>query len=605
MYRGRSAIASATEWPSLFRHGGLMQRLSGLDATFLYLETPSAHMHVAMTGIYDTSTMPGGYSFEAFRDHIVGRFHRIPAFTRRLVEVPFQLHHPVWIEDPHFDVDYHVRRIAVPAPGGRRELAEVAAQIASIPLDRTRPLWEIWVIEGVKQNRIGFVAKIHHSAIDGASGAEIMTELYDLEPNPPERPPAEPAEPEHVPSDLELVTYALASKLRRSRDMVPLVGRTVQSVSNVVSNRRNPDGAVGAVPLTAPRTPWNGAISPKRSVAFARIPLDELKAVRRALDVKVNDVVLAVCAGALRSYLIAHDELPDGPLLAVCPVSVRSDEEVGEGGNKVSAMFTSLATDIDDPLERLRTIADSTVGAKAEHNAVGARMLTDWGEYAAPRTFAMASRLYSSMSLADHHRPIHNIVISNVPGPPFPLYLAGAELVAAYPMGPIMEGAGLNVTVLSYRDAVDFGFMADPALVPDVWEMADHVQEAFRELKEAAGIGVEAADPAPAAPEPAPEPGPSRRRPSVVQKSARSVLAEHSTRPVPTQRKTATTTAPAKKAPATKKAAPAKKAPAAKKTAPAKKAPATKKAAPAKKAPAAKKTAPAKKAPAAKKTATS
>jgi len=539
-----------------------MERLSGLDATFLYLETPSAHMHVAMTGIYNTSTMPGGYSFEAFRDHIVSRFHRIPAFTRRLVEVPFQLHHPVWIEDPNFDVDYHIRRTAVPEPGGRRELAEVAAQIASIPLDRTRPLWEVWVIEGLKQNRIGFVVKVHHSAIDGSSGAEIMTELYDLEAKPPETPAANPTEPEHIPSDLELVTYALASKLRRGRGMVPLIGRTVQGVANVVNNRRDPGGSVGAVPLTAPRAPWNGAISSQRSVAFARIPLDELKEVRRALDVKVNDIVLAVTAGALRLYLEGRDQLPDGPLLAVCPVSVRSADEMGGGGNKVSAMFTSLATDVDDPLERLRVIAASTVGAKAEHNAVGARMLTDWGEFAAPRTFAMASRLYSGMSLADHHRPIHNLVISNVPGPPFPLYLAGAELVAAYPMGPIMEGAGLNVTVLSYRDSVDFGFMADSALVPDVWDLAEHVTTAFNELKAAAGIGQPPS--AAGSKEATPRKKPARKaaatqskpatkqRPKVVKSPARKVLADSAAPKPPVAKKTSAKKASARKTPAKK-----------------------------------------------------
>ncbi len=462
-----------------------MERLSGIDATFLYLETPTAHMHVAMTGIYDASTMVGGYTFEAFREHIAGRLHRIPPFTRRLVEVPFKLHHPVWIEDPHFDLSYHVRRVAVPSPGGRRELAEIAAQIASVPLDRKRPLWEVWVIEGVKQNRIGLVAKVHHSAIDGASGAEIMTALYDLEPSPPPCAMVEESEPEEVPSDMELVSYALASKLRRSANVLPLLGRSIQGVANLINNRRDPHGAVGAVPLTAPRTPWSGAISAQRTVAFARIPLADAKDVKDALGVKMNDLVLAVCAGALRGYLKGRGELPEESLIAVCPVSVRSEEEANTGGNKVSAMFTSLATDIDDPIERVRAIQQSTIGAKTEHNAVGARLLTDWGEYAAPRTFAMASRLYSSMGLADRHRPIHNVVISNVPGPPFPLYLAGAELVAAYPMGPIMEGAGLNVTVLSYRDSIDFGFMADRSLVPDVWDLADAVQVAFTELQEA------------------------------------------------------------------------------------------------------------------------
>ncbi|HKY16813.1 MAG TPA: wax ester/triacylglycerol synthase family O-acyltransferase [Microthrixaceae bacterium] len=467
-----------------------MQRLTGVDAAFLYLETPTSHMHVAMTGIYDTSTMPNGYSFEAFRDHIGSRLHRLPPFTRRLVEVPFQLHHPVWVEDPHFDLDYHVRRIGAPAPGGRRELGELAAQIASVPLDRTRPLWEAWVIEGLKHDRVGFVCKVHHSAIDGASGAEIMTALYDLEPDPPPLDPPEISDPERIPSDAELVGYAIASRAKRATSMVPLLTRTVQSVNNVVRNRTNPEGKVGAVPLTAPRTPWNAAISSRRRVAFARIGLEDAKEVKNAFGVKLNDVVLAVVAGALRRYLDSHGGAPAEPLIAVCPISVRDENDTEIGGNQVSAMFTSLATDIDDPVERLRAITAGTEGAKAEHNAVGARMLTDWGEFAAPRTFALASRLYSSMKLADRHRPIHNLVVSNVPGPPFPLYLAGAELVAAYPMGPIMEGAGLNATVLSYRYSVDFGFMADREVMGDVWDLAQAVRPAFEELRQAAATKV-------------------------------------------------------------------------------------------------------------------
>jgi WS/DGAT/MGAT family acyltransferase len=506
-----------------------MQRLTGMDASFLYLETPTSHMHVAMTGIYDTSTMPNGYSFDAIKSHIQSRLHLVPPFTRRLVEVPFQLHHPVWVEDPNFDIDYHVRRIGVPAPGGRRELGEIAAQIASVPLDRSRPLWEAWVVEGLKHDRVGFVVKVHHSAIDGASGAEIMTALYDLEPTPAPVPPPEHPEPEHVPTDMELVTYAVASRVRRMAKVVPLLGRTVQSVTNIVQNRRDPEGKVGAVPLTAPHTPWNAAISPQRRVAFARIDLDEAKALKDAYGVKLNDVVLAVVSGAARRYLEGRgDEIPEEPLLAVCPVSVRTDEDEANG-NKVSAMFTSLASDIDDPVERLMAIAGNTVGAKTEHNALGARMLTDWGEFAAPRTFGLASRLYSSMQLADRHRPIHNFVISNVPGPPFPLYLGGAELVAAYPMGPIMEGAGLNVTVLSYRYSIDFGFMADRDLMPDVWDLAAAVGPTFEELKARA-------------PKPAPTKAPTKA-------PAKSAAA-----------KAAAAKAPAKRAPAKK--APAKKAPA-------------------------------------------
>ncbi len=464
-----------------------MERLSGMDATFLYVETPAGHMHVAMTGIYDVSTMEGGYSFEKVKQTIADRLPLVPPFRRRLVEVPFQFHHPVWIEDPNFNLDYHVRRIGCPSPGGRRELAEVAGQITSIPLDRTRPLWEAWVVEGLKHDRVGFVIKVHHSAIDGASGAEIMTELYDLAPEGRDIE-ADPVQPEHVPSDLELVSYAAMSKLRLYQDTFGLIGRTMRSIAHLIGNARNPSMHHGAIPLTAPRTPFNAAISAHRSVAFARVPLDEAKAVKDALGVKVNDVVLALCAGILRRFLESHDALPEEPLVAVVPVSVRDESERGTQGNKVSAMFTSLATDVDDVGERVTAIAESTTGAKEDHNAIGARTLTDWAEWAAPRTFGLAARLYSSMGLANSHRPIHNLVISNVPGPPFPLYLAGAELVAAYPMGPIMDGAGLNITVMSYRDSIDIGFLADTDLVGDVWELAEAVGPAFEELKQAAGV---------------------------------------------------------------------------------------------------------------------
>ncbi len=464
-----------------------MERLSGMDATFLYLETPTGHMHVAMVGIFDAGTMPGGYSFQRIKDTIRERLPLVPPFRRRLVRVPFDLHHPVWIEDPHFNLDYHVRRIGCPAPGGRRELAEVAGQIVSIPLDRNRPLWEMWIVEGLKQNRIGFVCKVHHAAIDGASGAEIMTELFDLAPEGRELD-LEPVEPEHVPNDIELVSYAAASKFRLASDAFGLLGRTARSVARLVGNIRNPDAQHGAVPLTAPRTPFNQSIGPHRTVAFARVPLDTVKQVKTALDVKVNDVVLAICTGTLRRYLERHDALPDIPLVSVVPVSVRTEDQAHTGGNKVSAMFTALPVNIADVGERVRAISASTQGAKEDHNAIGAHMLTEWAEWAAPRTFGLAARLYSSMGLASQHRPIHNLVISNVPGPPFPLYFAGAEMVATYPMGPIMDGAGLNITVLSYRDHVDIGFLADEELVADVWDLAADVGPAFDELVELAGV---------------------------------------------------------------------------------------------------------------------
>jgi len=478
-----------------------MERLSGLDAAFLYLETPTHHMHVAMTMVIDPATMPGGYSFDKVKEFIRSRLHVAPLFHRRLAEVPFRLNHPVWVEDENFDLDYHLRRIGAPAPGGRRELGELAGQIASRQLDRNRPLWEMWVIEGLKHGRVGIVTKVHHCAIDGASGADFLVHLFDIEP-----PTSEgfdepvPLPSEHFPTDVELLGYAAASRFRRTMNLLPLVGRTAQSVARVVQGRRDPQKLTGAVPLTAPRTPWNGAVTQHRDVGLARVPLADLKTVKNAFGCTVNDVVLALVAGTLRTHLERTGDRPESALLAVCPMSVRDlPEGAGPSANRVSAMFVSLATDIDDVGDRIRAIRQSTKGAKEEHNAVGASMLMDWAEFAGPNVFNMAARLYSSLEIADHHPVVHNAIISNVPGPSFPLYYAGAELIAAYPLGPVMEGCGLNITVFSYRESVDIGFMVCPELVTDVWGMADAVDEALAELLAAAAAEEEWKATAPAA----------------------------------------------------------------------------------------------------------
>jgi WS/DGAT/MGAT family acyltransferase len=522
-----------------------MERLTGLDAAFLYLENPTNHMHVAMTMVLDPTTVPGGYHFDTIKEFIRGRLHLVPPFRRRLVEVPLNLAHPVWVEDPDFDLDYHIRRIGCPAPGGRRELGEMAGQIASTPLDRTRPLWELWVIEGLKQDRIGVVTKVHHSAIDGASGAELVVHLFDLQPEPADPPSPDVVEPEHIPNDLELLGHAAVSRFRRAVALPRLIGETAGAVSRVMAGRRDPEAAVGASPLGAPRTSWCGPLSPLRDVGFARVPLDDLRALKTVFGCTVNDVVLGLCAGTLRAYMLDHDDLADEPLVAACPVSVRGAGDTS-GGNKVSAMFTTLDTHLADAAERIRAIQTCTVGAKEEHNAVGAAMLQDWAEYAAPNTFNLASRLYSSWGLAGSHRPIHNVIISNVPGPPFPLYYAGAEMVAAYPMGPVMEGVGLNITVFSYHGSVDIGFMVDRELVPDVWNMADRVKDALAELQVAAGIeptDIDGEDEDPTMVDPPTGQGPTTRaRPAAREKpTPRRTTRKQATRQ-PATRKKATPT---------------------------------------------------------------
>jgi WS/DGAT/MGAT family acyltransferase len=468
-----------------------MERLTGLDASFLYFETPTMHMHVCATIIFDPSTVEGGYSFEKVREVVEGRLHLIPQFRRKLAPVPLNLHHPVWVEDADFDLDFHLHRIGAPSPGGLEQLAEVAGDIASRQLDRTRPLWEMWIVEGLENGNVATIAKMHHCTIDGVSGANMMVHLFDLDPNEVKPPPPEWV-PERRPSDAELVGYGLMSRLRRPLNIFKVVPSTVQSVTNFIQTRRQrEDGPGMAAPFTAPRTGFNTAITAHRKVAYTRTALEDVKKVKNAFGTTVNDVVLAVCAGALRRYLDKYETIPDKPLIATCPVSVRSDDHAqqSEGSNQVSAMFTSLATDIEDPVERLRAISASTKGAKEEHNAIGATMLQDWAEFAAPTTFSLAARAYSSLKLVERHPVIHNLVISNVPGPPIPLYFAGARLVALYPLGPIFDGAALNITVISYMENVDFGFIACRETTPGLWDLAAFISEALAELvKEADAV---------------------------------------------------------------------------------------------------------------------
>jgi diacylglycerol O-acyltransferase len=474
-----------------------MERLSGMDAFFLYVETPTNHMHVTLCAVVDPAEMPGGYSFEKVREHIRSRLHLVPPFSRRLVPVPLRLHHPLWIEDPDFDLDLHVRRAALPSPGSDIELAQLTEQLAGVPLDRTRPLWEIWVIEGLEGGRISLVAKLHHATLDGIAGVEQMVNFFDLEPKPAETGPApkaadagsgRPADApttDEIPSDFELISHAAVSRVRGLADMVPLVQKTASSFLTVRRHRANPDLPAGATPLICPESPLNGSITAARRVAFACISLPDVKQVKAAVDATVNDVLLAVCAGALRSYLDKKGELPDDALVAACPVNVRSEEQAGQADNRLSAMFTSLHTDYADPLARLRAIHRTTRAAKAEHNIFGGDTLQKWAEVADPNVFTWLTNLYSSSALADRHRPAINVMVSNVPGPPFALYLAGATLESAYPMGMIIDGVGLNITMMSYRDSVDFGFMAASNLLPDVWDLADAVAPALADLVDA------------------------------------------------------------------------------------------------------------------------
>ena len=466
-----------------------MDRLSGLDASFLYLETPEQLMHVCGLIVLDPSTMPEDYSFEAMKAEIDARVHDVPAFTRRLRKVPLKLDHPIWVRDTHFDIDRHVHRLALPTPGGYRELVDLAAHLAGQPLDRSRPLWEMWVIEGYDGDKIAVFSKMHHATVDGVSGANLISHLCSLEADAPplvalEEDADQPGYGRNA-GDLELVGRAVVSNLTKPLTAVKLLAPSTQLLTKTVGRARS--GTAMAAPFSAPRTSFNGTITGHRAIGFSDMSLEDIKAVKKATGTTVNDVVLAVSGGALRAYLDDRGELPASSLLATVPVSVREESKRSDGANKVSALFTKLGTDIEDPLERLEEMATRNRNAKDHHKAISADSLQDWAEFAAPRTFGLAVRAYAGLRLAERHPVVHNLVISNVPGPPVPLYFMGAQILALYPLGPVFHGAGLNITVMSNDGHVHVGIIACRESMPDVTDLAQRFPEELANLKKAVG----------------------------------------------------------------------------------------------------------------------
>ncbi|WP_037304024.1 WS/DGAT/MGAT family O-acyltransferase [Amycolatopsis orientalis] len=462
-----------------------MQRLSGLDASFLYLETPAQALHVCGLLILDGSTMPGGYDFARFKEKLAERVELIPAFRRKLHNPLWNLTHPVWVEDEDFDLEAHVHRIGVPAPGDRRELAELCAHIAGQRLDRAKPLWQLHVIEGLADGGIAVLLKMHHASVDGVGGASLITALAGLE---PDAPPPEIAREERrnadVPGRRALLGAGLRSFVKSPLELAKLLpdllGLAPRWIGKALQGKGMP------VPFTAPRTSLNGTITAHRSVAYASLDLDEVKQVKNAFGVTVNDVVLAVVSGALRRFLRDRDELPDDPLVATVPVSVHGRTGREHGSNKVSAFFASLPTHLEDPAARVFMLAESNRLSKDHHYDIDADMLGDWAQFSAATMFGLAVRAYSALRLAERHPVVHNLVVSNVPGPPMPLYLLGCRITGLYPLGPVFHGAGLNVTVLSNAGRVDVGLLGARELTGDLWPLADHFQDALQELVKAA-----------------------------------------------------------------------------------------------------------------------
>jgi WS/DGAT/MGAT family acyltransferase len=460
-----------------------MDRLSGLDASFLYFETPAHLMHVCGLLVLDPATMPNGYRFDTLREALRVRLAHNPAFRRKLHNPLFNVDHPVWVDDEDFDIEHHVRRIAAPSPGGPAELADVCGDIAGQPLDRSRPLWEFWVIEGLADGGIAVMTKMHHATVDGVSGASLVSELCSLEPDAPPMVQTPPQAPMHRPSDRQIVFDGLVGIAKRPIKLARVLPGTLGVLPAWVQRARR--GVAMPAPFTAPRTSFNGTVTGHRSVAFMRLDLDQVKEIKNVFGCTVNDVVLALCSGALRKYLDDRGELPTSSLVAMVPVSVHGKTKAG-GTNKVSGMFSSLSSDVTDPIERLAAIAAQNRIAKEHHKTLSASLLQDWAQFAAPNTFGLAVRVYSRLRMAEHHPVIHNLVISNVPGPPMPIYFLGARIIGFYPFGPVFHGAGLNVTVLSNDGHLDIGLIACRELAPDLWTLAEDMPVALAELLSAA-----------------------------------------------------------------------------------------------------------------------
>lgn len=482
-----------------------MRQLTSLDTQFVAMEDGRVHGHVSGLGIYDPSTVPDGdLTARRIRATIAGRLHLLPPFRWRLVRVPLDLDYPYWADGADIDLGYHVRELALPDPGDPATLAEQAARIVSQPLDRSRPLWELYLIHGLPEGRKAILTKVHHAALDGASGAEIFGVLFDLSPEGrPPSPPGTPPAGEEAPGSLAMLWRGLAGVPRQPVRVLRTVPRALPHLDSVPTLRTIP-GVTTLTPLArrlaralpgaggreaasdhavhAPRTSLNARISAHRRAAFARVSLDEVKAVKDHFGVKVNDVVVAMCAGALRDWLGGRGELPVESLVALIPVSVRTPEEAGTFGNRASTIIAPIPTDEPDPRRRLLRAHKQLRDAKARHGEAPRMILEDANHLIPPPALAGAARALGRAASGRLGEAPLNVIISNVAGSPLPLYLAGARQEAMYPLSAIIDGAALNLTVMSYAGGLDIGIVADRELAGDLFPLANATREALAEL---------------------------------------------------------------------------------------------------------------------------
>lgn len=470
-----------------------MEQLSGQDASFVYFETQNTPMHIGSVGIYDPSTAPGGkVRFKDILRHIESRLDGARSFRQKLVRVPFDLDHPYWVEDENFDIEYHVRHIALPAPGDWRQLCIQVARLHSRALDLSKPLWEFWIVEGldnidgIPKGCFALVSKVHHAAIDGMSGVEMSAAVHDLEPLPVRSAPTSDWKPEKDPPVGELLFRSWMNSIRQPFRFAETFAKTVPGIARLAREVTGGDVSLKGTRL-APNTLLNGRVGPHRVWDAVALPLTDIRAIKDSLPgATVNDAILTVIGGGLRHYLISRDGLPKESLSAMAPISVRAEGEKAALGNLVSAMVVQLGTHIADPAERLAFIHNEARNSKAMTNAVGARTLTDYSQLIPSGLAGLGARLYTRLGVANAHAPIFNCVATNVPGSRVPLYFAGAKMVKMMGLGPIFDGMGLINAIYSYADDIAIGFTSDRDMMPDPANYAAALKLAFEELRTAA-----------------------------------------------------------------------------------------------------------------------
>ena len=479
-----NCAALALFWPSVttIQSVANQDRLTGLDSSFLHLERDSAHMHVAACSVFTGSAPP----YDDLVEAIESRLHLVPRYRQRLAFVPLGQGRPVWVDDPHFKVRYHVRHTALPRPGGDSELKRLAGRVFSQALDRSRPLWELWLVEGLAGGRFAVLSKTHHALVDGVSGVDIATVLFDASPDPlPVSAPDQEWHARPLPSRAQLLADALLERTTVPAEVMRGIRATLRGPRTVARQAGRALGSVGALAWTgmkaAPPSVFNHRIGPHRRFTWVQADLGRFKAIKNSLGGTVNDVVLAVVAGALGRYMRLHGRSTDGVgLKAMVPVSVRADVERGALGNRVAAMWATLPVGLTDPVERLHMVSEAMVGVKQSGQAVGAEILTALSGFAPPTIMAQAARLQA-------RQRFFNLVVTNVPGPQFPLYLLGRELEAIYPMVPLAENTALGIAILSYNGQLNFGLVGDYDALADLEVLADELRSSIEELAEAAG----------------------------------------------------------------------------------------------------------------------